>query len=190
MSVTALLPDGFKRERWANGLGESLVLAREPDLSDFLWRLSLVDIDSNAAYSAWPGFERSQVLLAGNGLKLRSGEREVALGHIGNRIDFAGEEVFLAELEDGPVKVFNGFARRGLVEMKLMLRPVNGRMLLTRTANCSWVGYLLRGGIDVRADGENFSLEAGFGFRIDAQAAPWAVIDGGGDLALAHIHLT
>jgi uncharacterized protein len=189
MTAVRLLKQDFRVERWANGQGESLVLARQPDGPNYDWRLSLVAMDTDSGYSAYPEYDRSQVLIDGNGIALRSSARETQLPHIGSKLGFPGEEVFQATLIDGPVRVFNGFARRGKVDLELMLRPVNGRMLLTRDARTQWFGYLVRGRIVLKADDQLLEIESGEGFLLSAETAPWASIDGGGDLALARIQL-
>lgn len=189
MTAVRLLKEDFRVERWANGQGESLVLAREPDSPDYHWRLSLVAMENDSGYSAYPGYDRSQVLIDGNGIALKSTARETQLPHIGSKLHFPGEEVFHATLIDGPVRVFNGFARCGKMTLELMLRPVNGRMLLTRDAHTQWFGYLVRGRIVLKANAQTLEIESGEGFLLPAETAPWASIDGGGDLALARIQL-
>lgn len=39
--------------------------------ADFAWRLSLADIDRDSEFSAYPGYSRALVLIAGNSLYLR-----------------------------------------------------------------------------------------------------------------------
>jgi environmental stress-induced protein Ves len=57
---------------WRNGRGFSLEIARAPATGeDFAWRLSLADIDREGEFSAYPGYRRALVLVAGNGLCLK-----------------------------------------------------------------------------------------------------------------------
>lgn len=57
---------------WRNGRGVTLEIAREPAMADdFAWRLSLADIDTDGEFSAYPGYRRALVLIAGNRLHLR-----------------------------------------------------------------------------------------------------------------------
>ena len=62
----------YRRMPWRNGRGVTLEIAREPAAGDrFAWRLSLADIDRSGEFSAYPGYRRALVLIAGKGLRLR-----------------------------------------------------------------------------------------------------------------------
>jgi environmental stress-induced protein Ves len=57
---------------WRNGRGSTLEIAREPATGDdFAWRLSLADIDRDGEFSAYRGYRRALVLIAGNSLQLK-----------------------------------------------------------------------------------------------------------------------
>jgi environmental stress-induced protein Ves len=57
---------------WRNGRGFTLEIAREPATGeDFAWRLSLADIDRDGDFSAYPGYRRAIVLVAGERLNLK-----------------------------------------------------------------------------------------------------------------------
>lgn len=61
----------YRSMPWRNGRGFTLEIAREPAAGeDFAWRLSLADIDRDGEFSAYPGYRRALVLVAGNGLRL------------------------------------------------------------------------------------------------------------------------
>ena len=62
----------YRRMPWRNGRGFTLEIAREPvSGEDFAWRLSLADIDRDGDFSAYPGYRRAIVLIAGERLHLR-----------------------------------------------------------------------------------------------------------------------
>lgn len=62
----------YRAMPWRNGRGSTLEIAREPAAEgDFAWRLSLADIDRDCEFSAYPGYRRALVLVAGNSLHLR-----------------------------------------------------------------------------------------------------------------------
>ena len=58
----------YRRERWRNQLGWTREIARWPLQGDWDWRLSIAEIECDAAFSAFPGVDRELVLLAGNGV--------------------------------------------------------------------------------------------------------------------------
>lgn len=62
----------YRAMPWRNGRGSTLEIAREPAAGeDFAWRLSLADIDRDGDFSAYPGYRRALVLVAGNSLHLK-----------------------------------------------------------------------------------------------------------------------
>jgi environmental stress-induced protein Ves len=62
----------YRRMPWRNGRGITLEIARAPAVGeDFAWRLSLADIDSDGGFSAYPGYRRAIVLVAGQRLDLK-----------------------------------------------------------------------------------------------------------------------
>lgn len=62
----------YRSMPWRNGRGFTLEIAREPAVgADFAWRLSLADIERDGAFSAYPGYRRALVLVAGSSLQLR-----------------------------------------------------------------------------------------------------------------------
>lgn len=62
----------YRKMPWRNGRGFTLEIAREPATGeDFAWRLSLADIEADGEFSAYPGYRRALVLVAGKSLHLR-----------------------------------------------------------------------------------------------------------------------
>jgi environmental stress-induced protein Ves len=62
----------YRAMPWRNGRGSTLEIARDPASGDeFAWRLSLADIERNGDFSAYPGYRRALVLIAGDRLHLR-----------------------------------------------------------------------------------------------------------------------
>lgn len=59
---------------WKNGGGETREIAAFPPgagFDDFDWRLSIATIAEDGAFSAFPGIDRTLILLSGNGVALR-----------------------------------------------------------------------------------------------------------------------
>jgi environmental stress-induced protein Ves len=189
MSLQHLSASSMRREPWRNGQGESLTVAVDTAATP-RWRLSVVTIAQDTTYSSWPGYARQQALLRGNGLTLRFADRAESLAHIGQRIAFDGAQTPQASLTDGAVEVLNAFALAPTARLiDTMLRPVNGRLLLTRAPKALWLAYSVSARVTIDSDGTRIALEPGDGAQITINHAPWAVIDGGGELALAHFEL-
>ncbi|WFC42797.1 HutD family protein [Pseudoxanthomonas sp. SE1] len=152
--VSRIIPaNEYRRERWRNGLGWTREIVRVPDAEAWDWRLSIAEIEHDAAFSAFPGIDRELVLLRGNGLRLRfDGERVVDLAPPHGRHRFAGEDAVTGELVDGPTHDFNLMWRRDVVRTELLHRPLVGPMLFFTEPGVQWVVHLLAGQAAFDAD--------------------------------------
>ena len=101
---------------WKNGAGLTREIAwGGPDAAAFDWRLSLAQVERDAPFSAFPGIDRSIVLMSGDGLQLRSAD-----GAIDHVLDlplrpyaFSGDVALAATLLGGATRDFNVMTRRG-----------------------------------------------------------------------------
>jgi len=102
---------------WKNGLGRTRELAVEPrgaGMEDFLWRVSVAEVDSAAPFSAFPGIDRTIVLLDGDGFHMALDDgRTNALTEPFVPFAFAGEAQVAVMLAGGPSRDFNLMVRRG-----------------------------------------------------------------------------
>lgn len=172
-----------RRERWRNGLGWTREILAWPDPDDWDWRLSVAEIERAAEYSLFPGVDREQILLEGEGLRLRDGNgraRELAPPHGGHR--FAGDLPMHAEPVAGRAVVFNLMWRRNALAADLWRRPLVGPMLFFSGPDETWALYLLAGqarfdeasGLPPLARGDLALLSAPVRRRF--------LLDGGGEL--------
>jgi environmental stress-induced protein Ves len=108
-------PDSFRSMPWRNGLGHTIEILAEylPQSTDFAWRLSMADVVSDGRFSDFSGYDRTLLLLQGEGISLNHGngqcDRLVALLQAAH---FNGEAETEACLHAGPIKDFNIMARR------------------------------------------------------------------------------
>jgi len=103
---------------WKNGGGTTQEIACWPPgagLSDFGWRVSIATIAAPGPFSVFAGFDRSIMLLEGEGVRLRSRD-----GRIDHRLDvphrpfaFAGDAEIDCTLQGGASSDFNVMTRRG-----------------------------------------------------------------------------
>ena len=102
---------------WKNGQGRTRELAIHPSgagMDDFLWRVSIAEVESAAPFSAFPGIDRVIALLAGDGftMMLDDGRRH-ALTTPCVPFAFPGELRVDVTLAGGPSRDFNLMLRRG-----------------------------------------------------------------------------
>lgn len=181
---------GYRRERWRNQLGWTRQIFCSGGEQDWDWRLSIAEIDDDAAFSRFPGADRELVLLSGNGLRLRFDDGELAaLAPPHERHRFAGERALGGELPDGPVRVFNLMWQRDRFSTRLWHRPLVGSMVVFADPGEVWMLHLLAGQARFGAGdrlpdihgGDTALLCAGVDGRVRYS------LEGGGEALLARI---
>jgi len=108
-------PDSFRSMPWRNGLGHTLELLAEylPESTDFAWRLSIADVVSDGRFSDFSGYDRTLLLLQGEGITLNHGNGQCdRLLEPLQAARFDGEVETEASLHGGPIKDFNVMAWR------------------------------------------------------------------------------
>lgn len=103
-------------QRWKNGLGRTRELAIHPEHAghdDFLWRVSIAEVDSAAAFSVFPGIDRQIALLDGAGFTMALDDgRTHALTRPLLPFAFPGEAKVSVTLIGGATRDFNLMVRR------------------------------------------------------------------------------
>ncbi|GAB3747655.1 HutD/Ves family protein [Lysobacter olei] len=156
--VQVIPANEYRRERWRNQLGWTREIARgrltpegfaldgDDAAADWDWRLSIAEIERDAAFSAFPGIDRELVLLSGHGVRLRFDDGEVHELHPPHeRLRFAGERGLTGELLDGPTHDFNLMWRRERINAELWHRPLVGPMVIFTEPRGLWAVHLLAG---------------------------------------------
>ena len=187
--VEAIPANEYRRVRWRNGLGWTREIARRPDRDAFDWRLSIAEIEQDAAFSAFPGVDRELVLLSGNGMRLRFGDgrmQELLPPHGSAR--FHGGEPVSGELVDGPTTDFNLMWRRDVVDASLWRRPLVGAMVVFVDPHETWAVHLLAGQAGFADGSDAPMLEAGDTALLYATGERCrSVIDGTGEALLIRL---
>lgn len=100
---------------WRNGRGSTLEIARGPDAGEaFAWRLSLADIERSGVFSAYPGYSRALVLVAGRRLRLRyQGHGTCLLDPTNRGTRFDGAWRTRGEIPQGMCRDLSLIVRRG-----------------------------------------------------------------------------
>lgn len=108
-------PADYRTMGWKNGGGRTTEIAAWPpgaDLGAFAWRVSIADVGRDGPFSAFPGVDRTLVLLAGNGMRLSGPNGALDLHAPMDVATFAGETAIGCALVDGPTRDFNLMVRR------------------------------------------------------------------------------
>lgn len=160
------------RRPWKNGGGETRELAVAPPgagLDDFDWRISCAQVASGGPFSAFPGVDRSLVVLEGAGLRLDfAGGQPHTLTADSAPLAFAGEQAVSAALLDGPVGDFNLMTRRGRWRHRLERLSLRGERPLAADTDLALVYCVAGVGLDCAlADGRELRLAAGEGVLLD-----------------------
>lgn len=149
MDTARVIPaNEYRRERWRNGLGWTRQIHAQVDTAtgDWDWRLSIAEIEQDAAFSAFEGIDRVLVLLAGNGLRLCFDDGATHLlqpPH--DRLRFEGERAVTGALVDGTTHDFNLMWRRDRIDAELWHRPLVGPMVIFVDPVSTWAVYLIAG---------------------------------------------
>lgn len=101
---------------WKNGMGTTREIARFPTdagSDDFLWRVSVAEVNSAAPFSTFSGIDRQIVLLEGDGFTMTLDDaREHALVVPFEPFAFAGEARVDVTMAGGATRDFNLMIRR------------------------------------------------------------------------------
>ncbi|MGV7202343.1 HutD/Ves family protein [Xanthomonas citri] len=73
LSSRVIPANEYRRELWRNQLGWTREILRLGDTAQWALRLSIAEIEQDAAFSAFPGIDRELVLLRGSGMRLTFG---------------------------------------------------------------------------------------------------------------------
>lgn len=143
MNVQPLEYAEFQPVPWKNGAGKAIVLAVHPadaSMENFAWRVSIAEIDEAVAYSLFPGLNRTQILLTGQGLHLK-GMQQYDLITAYDVIDFDGESELSCELVSGACRVLNIMVRRSLAAAEVKVVRGSGLMQLVGDNHLFYVAF-------------------------------------------------
>ena len=114
--VRLLTPNDYRSMPWKNGAGRTTEIAVHPagaGLDAFAWRVSIASVERNGPFSAFPGIDRTIVLLDGAGMRLSGAGREIDLTTRFVPHEFRGDQSVDCTLVAGPCRDFNAMFRRG-----------------------------------------------------------------------------
>ncbi len=153
---------------WSTVRSRTREIAVQPSAansSDFLWRVSIAEVNTAVPFSAFPGVDRTIVLLEGAGFSMTlDGDRVHTLTTLFAPFAFPGEAGVSVQLAGGPTRDFNLMVRRALAHGELKVWREPGARV---TDPAIALIYCARGRIDT-VDG---ALHAGDAWRPTAPRA-------------------
>jgi environmental stress-induced protein Ves len=188
MSARLLRAADYRRMRWKNGGGWTTELAASAgagDGAEFDWRISIAEIESDGAFSTFPGCDRHIALLDGPGMELQFDSAEpVRLDQRLRFVRFAGEAKTFGRLLGGAVRDFNVMVRRDAVRAEVLHRPLVGPMVFLPEPATTWFVYLLGGQAGLK-DVAGMQMEAGESLLLQPGVTTRTrVLSGGGEVVL------
>jgi environmental stress-induced protein Ves len=178
------LPSGSHRiEPWANGLGQTAVLLREPDDGDWRVRISIAQVDHDGPFSELPDTWRSLVPLEA-AMELRFPDGRTQRANRFGVLRFAGSPAPFGFLPEGATRDFNLMLRSD-ARGELFARTLVDSMVLLPEAGARWLVYLHRGSATISAGDIRLELAADDAALL---AGERAVIEGAGELVLAKLY--
>jgi len=156
MHVQVLSARARAARPWRNGGGVTRDIVLFPAGAGdetFLWRASLATIGGAGPFSAWPGVDRTLMLLEGELVVAVDDEAERRLCPGDAGIAFAGEAAVAARPIGGECTVLNIMARRGQAQARLE------RWTAGRPSDADQLLLLAAAAMTIRLGGRPVSLE-------------------------------
>jgi uncharacterized protein len=168
-----LRADDYRVMPWKNGKGATREIAVHPEgatLDDFLWRISLAQVDATGSFSTFPGCDRTLCLVRGGPLHLSiEKSAPVRLARDSAPFQFAADVAADVTALDAPVVDFNVMVRRGRYRAGVerckgpLALPASGdtRAVFVRQGTATTGdGNVLRAGDTLLVDGETATIAA------------------------------
>jgi environmental stress-induced protein Ves len=189
MSARRIRAGEYRRARWKNGGGWTTELAAAPAGAEaFDWRISIAEIDSDGAFSTFPGCDRHIALLDGPGMQIDFDESTpLVLDQRLKFLQFSGEWTARGRLLGGAVRDFNVIVRRAAFQAEVLHRPLVGPMVFLPEAKTTWFIYVAGGRAELK-DVAGMDLEAGDSLLLEREGqARNRVLSGGGEVVLVKL---
>lgn len=160
MKAVHLTARDFVRQPWKNGGGSTTQLAVHGEGDRWLWRVSVADVATSGPFSDFPGYERTIMLLEGDGMELTVDGARTTLDQPFAPFTFDGGASTTCRLLRGPVRDLNVMVDRSRARATVEVIE-NGTV---RIPSQSALVYCL----DASARVEPHALAKGELLRIDA----------------------
>ena len=129
-----------------------------------VWQFGRTPITAGGPFSDYTGFDRLQVLVAGQGLVLETPDGEINVRTPFKPVRFTGETKITSKLEAGPVEVVNLIGVRARVGLDLVVLTAGQSRALPAGIH---LAYCADGSAELEADGKSFAVATDHGLRIE-----------------------
>jgi hypothetical protein len=176
MALRLVRPAEHRVMPWKNGLGTTVEIAVDPPGSDvaggFRWRLSIASVDRSCAFSAFPGYERTIMMIEGKGMELRLPDLAPRrIERLYEPFVFPGDRGADCTLIDGPIRDFNLMVDRARLRAQTRLLSLAGGRQSLAFAAATVIAHCFSGAAELAlADGGHAPLAAGDTAILDAEA--------------------
>ncbi len=155
---------------WLNGAGLTRKIAIFPSgagIHDFVWRLSVAEIESDSLYSHFAHTHRTQMLLSGDGLELTFPHKVCVLNKQYQMVDFSGEDTVSCHLLQGPCQVLNVMTQSNVGKSEMVV--LHGSYHIKTSDHLQRVFYIAQGEYEfVMSAFESLTLRTGDALLIKA----------------------
>lgn len=140
---------------WKNGFGRTTEIAIDPPDADvggrFRWRLSIADVEQSGPFSAFPGYERTIMVIAGHGMDLAVGDQPARrLDRLFEPFVFSGDRPAECRLLNGPIRDFNLMVERSSLRSRLTVLELDAPPRGLDLASADLIIHCFDGLIDLR----------------------------------------
>jgi environmental stress-induced protein Ves len=163
MGFNIVTPDQYRTVPWKNGKGSTLELMVEKcrGEDEFVWRLSMAPVIANGAFSDFAHYDRTLILVEGNGITLNHGNGQCdVLKKKFDMAQFDGGWHTDVVLQAGDILDFNVMTRQGKCRAQVTLLDQNNSHRLSVNADQLLV-YALESDVNISpCDSDSFTLPA------------------------------
>ncbi|MBZ6074833.1 HutD/Ves family protein [Microvirga puerhi] len=159
MPVHVIRSTDLTRVPWKNGGGTTAEIAVFPTgagFETFGWRVSMADVASDGPFSAFPGIDRTLIVMEGNGIELSVDGVPYLLDGPSTKLSFPGDDPTLGRLLSGPIRDLNIMTRRGQFRHRTRIVEA-GTVLLAEDTQATFI-VVLDPPLDVTVNGEVHAL--------------------------------
>ncbi len=186
-AVRVIDPSRHRTMPWKNGFGTTTEIAIDPPEAGlggrFRWRLSIAAVQRSGPFSAFPGYERTIMVIEGRGMELAVGsDPPRRLDRLFEPFVFSGDAPVQCRLLDGPVRDLNLMVDRSELRSRLTVFRLEGQRPadlppLASIIHCFVGAIELKGGVldePARLEADHTAVLAGgrsFGGGMDVAPA-------------------